>query len=62
MIRHDMELQVTLERIGRVQQQVALLRRSEINPIKLLPVGRRILGRDRWDEPRGARISLVLSE
>jgi hypothetical protein len=33
VIRHDMELQVTLERIGRVQQQVALLRRSEINPI-----------------------------
>jgi hypothetical protein len=33
MIRHDMELQVTLERIGRFHQQMALLRRTEINPV-----------------------------
>jgi hypothetical protein len=32
MIRNDAELQVTLERIARFQQQVAHLRRVETNP------------------------------
>ncbi len=32
MIRTDMELQVTLERIAYFQQQVAHLRRTETNP------------------------------
>ena len=32
MIRNDAELQVTLERIARFQQQVAHLRRTETNP------------------------------
>ena len=33
MSRNDMELQVTLERIGRFQQQMAHLCRTEINPV-----------------------------
>jgi hypothetical protein len=33
MIRNDTELQVTLERIGRFQQRVAHLRRTETNPV-----------------------------
>jgi hypothetical protein len=33
MIANDHELQVTLERISRMQKQVAELRRKEINPI-----------------------------
>ena len=33
MIRNDAELQVTLERIARFQQQVAHLRRVETNPV-----------------------------
>jgi hypothetical protein len=33
MIRNDTELQVTLERIARFQQQVAHLRRVETNPV-----------------------------
>jgi hypothetical protein len=33
MIRNDRELQVTLERTTRFQQQVTHLRRMEINPV-----------------------------
>jgi hypothetical protein len=37
MIRNDTELQVTLERITRFQQEVAHLRRTETNPPCGLP-------------------------
>ena len=33
MIRSDTELTATLERIRQLQQQVALLRRTETNPV-----------------------------
>jgi hypothetical protein len=33
MIANDLELQTTLERIARFQQQVAQLRKTETNPI-----------------------------
>ena len=33
MIRSDTELTATLERIRQLQQQVALLRRAETNPV-----------------------------
>ena len=33
MIRNDTELQITLERLGRFQQQVAHLRGVETNPV-----------------------------
>jgi len=32
MIQNDRELQITLERIARIQKQVAELRRKETNP------------------------------
>ena len=44
MIANDQELQSTLERIARFQQQVAHLRRTERNPVNYRVCGFRVLG------------------